>query len=823
MKTAMTTKPIFVKVAVLAGGIKEFNKTFDYAVPQEMADMVRLGQRVLVPFGKSRNCEAFVIDVTDYTDVPDGKIKAVAEILDEGAPVFSSVMIDLARWMSQKYSTHLAVCLKSIMPSGIGLKNDYVLEIAADASGSGLKGRQKQLWDYVLHCETVSQRELAEVFGGTVQTAVKALCDKGLLVSRHIYEAKNFVLRTNVAYLNDDAADFEEIAAKVAGKGGKQAQVLALLQNNRSMPVADIQHLLNVSPSPVKSLEQKGLVRTQQVETRREVLPSVNEQVALRVLTDEQAAAMSAIERALGLPSAERKPILIHGVTGSGKTELYIKTIQKVLDKGQQAIMLVPEISLTPQTIAAFSARFGNKVTATHSRLSLGERYDQWKKARDGQVSVIIGPRSALFTPFDNLGVIIIDEEHESTYKSNNSPKYDTLAAAEELSRLTGAMLILGSATPHLCTYHRAKNGEFELVCLKNRIGNLKVRMEIADMRAELADGNKSMFSVALYHGLGQVLAQGKQAILFMNRRGHSTFVSCRTCGFVMDCSGCNVNYTYHMYSGKLICHYCSETVRNPKNCPQCGSIYIKYFGVGTQKIEEYLNAEFPAARVLRMDMDTTSRKGSHLSIIQDFADKKADILVGTQMIAKGLNFPDVDLVGIVAADTAINNGDFRAAETAYQLITQVAGRAARGDVAGRVIIQTYNPEHYSIKYAMDDDFEAFYNHELTIRKQMNYPPFASIFQIMFAGENEKKIIQSMHMLADIMKAANRKGLCELKGPAPAVISKIKMNYRWKLLVKCHDEDILRQFVYYCLEKLEKIDKLDGIKVNLTPNPAYIL
>ncbi|MCL2353469.1 MAG: primosomal protein N', partial [Defluviitaleaceae bacterium] len=336
------------------------------------------------------------------------------------------------------------------------------------------------------------------------------------------------------------------------------------------------------------------------------------------------------------------------------------------------------------------------------------------------------------------------------------------------------------------------------------------------------ANGNKSIFSVDLYRSLKDVVAKGQQAILFINRRGHSTFVNCRTCGHVAACDDCNVNYTYHMYTGRLACHYCAASVKNPTNCPVCGSIYIKYFGMGTQKIEEYLEQEFPEAKVLRMDADTTGRKSSHKKIIDQFANGEAQILIGTQMIAKGLNFPNVALVGIVAADIALNNGDFRAAENAYHLITQVAGRAGRGEQAGKVIVQTYNPEHYSIQHATKGDFKAFYEHEIEIRRQMNYPPFTKITQVVFSGVNEKQVVKNIYTLAKIMEAANKKGLCEVLGPAPCMIAKIKGSYRHKALIKCQDEDILRQFVAYCIEKLEKIENMEGVKVNITPNPTYI-
>lgn len=793
----------------------ETDKAFDYAVPESLD--VQVGSRVVVPFGK-RHLEGFVVALLDTTDFDPLKIKEITETIDD-APIFSQNMLKLAEFMAKKYKTPLATCLRAIMPSGIGLKNEYVAEISPEYTEK-LKGKQGQVWEYIYTHGKCTQRELAEQFGKNIQTVLNILQEKGAICITHIYEAKDFVQRVKIAHFNEDdqSVEFDQLCERIVKKGGQAARVLEFLRQNRSVPVSDLAYLTQVSMSPIKSLEQKGIIKIEQREVRRDVVADIKQIDAPFELSDEQTQAMDRLYTTLEKKPSGRAPVLIQGVTGSGKTELYIRTIQRVLEMGKQALVLVPEISLTPQTISAFTQRFGGVVTATHSRLSLGERYDQWKKARDGQVSVVIGPRSAIFTPFDNLGVIIIDEEHEHTYKSGTSPKYSTHAVAEHLAKLTGAMVVMGSATPRLETFYKAQNGDYELITLNNRINNLQLTPRVVDMRAELAQGNKSIFSQDLYNALKKTIEKGEQAILFINRRGHSTFVSCRSCGHVCQCQNCSVNYTYHMHTGKMVCHYCAATAQNPKNCPTCGSVYIKYFGVGTQKIEEYLADEFPGVKTLRMDMDTTSKKNAHNNIIEQFANGQAQILIGTQMIAKGLNFPSVSLVGIVAADIALNTGEYAAAETAYQLITQVAGRAGRGAKVGEVIIQTYNPDHYAIEYAVQDNYIDFYDHEITIRKQMNYPPYTSVFEVMMVGTDEKRLIKTLHVLVAIMKQANRKGLCEVFGPAPCYVVKIKQNYRWKLLVKCADEDILSQYVHYCLDKLKKVEDMDGIRVGLTPN-----
>ncbi|MCL2376597.1 MAG: primosomal protein N' [Defluviitaleaceae bacterium] len=807
-----------IAMVIIASTAKDLDKPFYYAIGEDLLDKVARGSRVLVPFGKSRQMEGYVVDFADSISFDEGKLKEISDVL-EAFPIFSAVMLDLAHWMAEKYSAPLSVCLKTIMPAGIGMKNDYIAEILGPAAG--LRGKQKQIFDYISSHGKVTERELAENFGSTTRANLNALTDKQAITLQHIYDAKDYTVRINTAFVNDDLDNFDELAEAVFEKGDKQATVLEMLMDAKSVPVADLQLRLGISPSPIKSLEKKGLIYLDKIEIRREVLTdAVPDDLPKFTLTDEQQTAIAAIRASL----AEEKPqpTLIRGVTGSGKTEIYMQIIEDVIAAGKQAIMLVPEISLTPQVIDTFVSRFGRAVTATHSRMSLGERYDQWKRARDGDVKVIIGPRSAIFTPFSHLGAIIIDEEHENTYKSETAPKYNTKAVALKLSELTGCAVVMGSATPDISTFYRAQQGEMRLITLKNRVNNRFADIEVVDMCKELAEGNKTMFSTDLYAAIAENLAAGQQSILFLNRRGHSTFVSCRSCGHVMGCTNCNVNYTYHLYNQRLLCHYCGTSAKSPQNCPTCGSVYIKHFGVGTQKVEEHLAQEFPNARVLRMDLDTTTAKNSHSRIIRAFAAKEADILVGTQMIAKGLNFPGVSLVGIIAADMALNNGDYRAAETAYQLITQVSGRAGRGSDPGRVIIQTYNPDHYSIKYAQAGDYEAFYAHEIEVRRQMNYPPFSHIFMLLFTGEDERRIVQALHRLADIMRQANRKGLCEMLGPAPAIISKIRSRYRWKILVKCEDEEIIKKFVFYCLDKLRKIEDLEGININLTLDPIYI-
>ncbi|MCL2593545.1 MAG: primosomal protein N', partial [Defluviitaleaceae bacterium] len=451
--------------------------------------------------------------------------------------------------------------------------------------------------------------------------------------------------------------------------------------------------------------------------------------------------------------------------------------------------------------------------------LSYAERFDQWKNAKEGKVSVMIGPRSAIFAPFSNLGIIIIDEEHETSYKSDTTPKFDAREIAVKLSELTGATLVMGSATPSMESYFKTQNNEYNLITLEKRVNGSFPDVKIVDMRKELLNGNKSIFSEELFSAIKENIENDKQTILFLNRRGYSTFVSCRKCGCVMECEDCNINYTYHIYNDKLICHYCNKRLKNPENCPQCGSKYIKYFGVGTQKIEDEVRALFPNVEVLRMDMDTTQKKHAHENILEKFRRKEAQILIGTQMIAKGLDFPDVTLVGVVAADISLNSSDYKSGEQTFQLLTQVSGRAGRADYKGKVFIQTYNPEHYAVLYSKDNDYDNFFEHEIALRRQMNYPPYSHIFSVLFTCENEKKTIQSLFRLKEIFDHFNKNNDFEILGPSPAIISKIRRRYRWKIIVKSNDETRLKNYVLYCVEKLKSLDDVSDININLTLNP----
>lgn len=517
--------------------------------------------------------------------------------------------------------------------------------------------------------------------------------------------------------------------------------------------------------------------------------------------------------------NSDDKMFLLKGVTGSGKTEVYMKLVERVLLEEKSAIILVPEIALTPQMIERFKGRFGVNVALFHSKLSDGERFDEWFRVKEGKAKVIVGARSAIFLPAKNLGLIIIDEEHENTYKSEQNPKYQTKEVAEYLSELKGCKVILGSATPSIETYYRALTGEMKLLELNSRVDNKPMPpMKVIDMRNELKGGNKSLFSRELFIAIQERLKRKEQIILFLNRRGFSTFVSCRSCGYVFKCDECDISMTYHK-NGLLICHYCGKTKREARECPKCHSKYVKFFGAGTQRVEEEVKKYFNNVRILRMDVDTTRDKHSYERIYNTFKNGEADILIGTQMVSKGLDFKNVTLVGILAADMSINIPDYRAAERTFQIITQVAGRAGRGDKQGEVLIQTYTPQHYSLQYAVNYDYEGFYEKEFTVRAMMKYPPFGKLLLINGTSKKEELLKNFMHKITMMIKPLVESCLdIEILGPIPCMISKVKENYRWQIVIKGEFDSYFSKNIKEILYDENK-NVYNDIRISMDINP----
>ncbi|MFZ5816718.1 MAG: primosomal protein N' [Bacillota bacterium] len=581
--------------------------------------------------------------------------------------------------------------------------------------------------------------------------------------------------------------DVAPVVEQVKRRAPRQAELLTYLAQrggHASRPEL-LQALGDSIDGPIKVALSRGWLVAGEVQKRRD--PFAGEQVEPApppTLTPEQAQALQSIQQELIAPAGFRQPVLIHGVTGSGKTELYLRAIAEVRKLGRQAICLVPEISLTPQMIQRFRSRFGGEVAVLHSALSAGEKFDEWQRIRRGEVSIAVGARSAIFAPFERVGLIIIDEEHEQSYKQESPPPaYHAREVAAERARLEDALLVLGSATPALESFYRARSGEYRLVSLQHRIDHRPMPgVTLVDMREELRAGNRSIFSTALQEALQQTLAAREQAILFLNRRGYNTFIMCRSCGEAVQCPNCAVAMTYHLGDDHLACHYCDHQSRVPLTCPNCGSKAIRHMGAGTERVEEELRRLFPAMRIARMDVDTTRRKGSHAAILREFAHRKVDVLVGTQMIAKGLDFPEVTLVGVVLADTSINLPDFRAAERTFQLVTQVAGRAGRGLKPGRVLVQTYQPDHRSLQAALAHDFHSFYTGEVEFRRQLDYPPFAHMIHLVVSGEAEEAVAATAQAIQQLLVQHRFSGT--ILGPGPAPLAKLRGRHRHHLVLK---------------------------------------
>lgn len=610
----------------------------------------------------------------------------------------------------------------------------------------------------------------------------------------------------------------EAMRKKQSGK----VRLLTELQHEEQLPYELVTGKLHVSPATLRSLISLQAIRVETVSVYRNPVSFTEETEEKKVLSDEQSYIVSNILN--GWKSGDGRPCLIHGITGSGKTEVYLKLIEQTVQEGKQCIMLIPEIALSYQTLLRFYKRFGDRVSVIHSGLSKGERYDQCERARNGEIDVIIGPRSALFVPFPNLGLILMDEEHEPSYKSETMPRYHARETAVFLAEQKNALFVMGSATPSLEAYSRALDGTYRLYTLTKRLtGGALADVEVVDLRKELKEGNRSIFSRRLQELMQEKLANGEQAMLFLNRRGYAGFVSCRSCGLVMKCPHCDVSLSKHR-GGRLICHYCGYETMEPKKCPSCGSPYILGFKAGTQQIEEQILKYFPAARVLRMDADTTRKKGSYEEILSSFAEGEADILIGTQMIVKGHDFPNVTLMGVLAADLSLNDSDYRCGERTFQLLTQAAGRAGRGRKKGNVIIQTYQPTHYSIVHAASQDYQGFYEEEILCRQLLGYPPAQHMLAVLVTSDTEEDGRKAAAGLAKLLKTneeqkKEQKNRAAIIGPAAAPIAKLSDKYRFVLYCKQSSYETL----IACKEIIEQAEKkspLKGISIQFDFDPV---
>lgn len=602
----------------------------------------------------------------------------------------------------------------------------------------------------------------------------------------------------------------------------KQKWIMDYLRENGSVEQKRFEAIEEVSKSSLKTLIQKEIVIIEEEAIVRE-----QDNIHYEAFKTLNQAQQEAVDYLKALQEADvYRTVLLQGVTGSGKTEVFLHGIKEVLEAGGTALVLVPEIALTAQTQARFEERFGNRVALTHSRMNPKERQRIYMQAKKGEVSIVIGPRSAVFMPLPRLKFIVIDEAHDSSYKSETEPKYHAVDIAKERMKRNNGQVLLATATPNLETYYEVQEGHYDLIRLDERVGGAALpEVDIVDMRLELSNGNHTVLSGKLYSAIEETLKQDKQVMLLINRRGHSTFINCRSCGYVVKCEHCDVSLTYHSSTQSLQCHYCGKTVPIPEVCPECGSRHIRYFGSGTEKVEAYINECFGEYGVGRMDTDTTTGKEGHRKILDAFRKKEIHVLIGTQMIAKGHDFPEVTLVGILSADASLFMEDFRSNERTYQLLTQAMGRAGRGEHKGRVIIQTYNPDHFVMDVVKYNKQDLFYTQELANRKAMGYPPYTHIFSVLVVGVDEGQVIRMIHLLAEYFRYYSEKGQNHFRviGPTSAVISKIGDEFRWRLLILGEVRETLLIYGKYCLNKFYTNEKLSGVKVQWDINPQVML
>ena len=835
------------------------DQVFTYGVPPQLDTVLQPGVRVLAPFRRTKQ-EGVVVERLDETDLASDLIKNVSACLDE-TPMFSPDMLALTKWMADYYVCSWGVALYCAVPAAVRTQKREQVRLLPEFSGS-LGKIQKEIVALLEAEGELSLNQLVRRMGLSsqdVRSRVRRLREKGVVEITIIHKPKATTQETTVAQLALPDADIEaEIVQLKSGTGGakasspqrpvhrhhagdtKRAEILQhLLDEGTPLATTDLIKRVNASASLLRPLERRGIIQITRAQTVRNPLGS--ESIAptqpLR-LNPAQATAFAEIQKALASYDGTQYPptFLLHGVTGSGKTEVYMQAMADVLENGKSVIVLVPEISLTPQTASRFVGRFGARVALLHSRLSDGERYDQWHRIQKGDADIVIGPRSAIFAPVQKLGMLIIDEEHSDSYKSDTAPRYHAREVALKRSDLANCPLLLGSATPSLESFHRTRNGGYRILNLPDRVFNRKMPdVHIVDMRNEFKKGNRTIFSTLLRNTIEERLVRREQIILFLNRRGYATYVFCRTCGYVEQCDNCSISLTYHRETRQLVCHHCGSKRPTQQTCPQCSSEAIRFFGAGTEAVEQEIQKSYPKARVKRFDADSTARKNAHQQILAEFEQQKIDILIGTQMVSKGLDFPNVTLVGVIAADTALNLPDFRASEQTFSLLTQVAGRSGRADLEGKVIIQTYMPEHYSIAAAQKHDYLGFYAQEVVARDALRYPPFAHVATLLLRGKDEQAVIEAAHAARDQFDIWQtdreyasqdpkvEETSVEILGPAPAPLSKIEGKFRWHLLLRSPYPEKIGQLFKRFTEEPPTLIKSKAIEFVIDIDPTNTL
>lgn len=782
--------------------LMQTDKPYSYTVPKEFSTMLEVGMRVHVPFGKAnRLIQGIVVELTEET-TPE--LKEIAEVLDF-TPVLNEEQLWLAEELRKSVFSYKISILKAMLPGFLNSSYDKILHAQPSLNKEDrllIFGNADQQ-----HFSSLDKELQAKVMRLTRQGAIQV--EYQAIDQKHIKTEKWYQVNQEI---------LEQLVIPQRAK--KKQALRDVLQGQTDMyRLADLKE--HFSREVIHYFVEQEAVQIIEKEVSRSeaYFENVATDSAL-VLNEEQEAAVQAITQQIGQGG---KPFLLEGVTGSGKTEVYLQVIQEALSRGKTAIMLVPEISLTPQVTNRFISRFGKKVAILHSGLSNGERYDEWRKVERGEAQVVVGARSAIFAPLKNIGAIIIDEEHEASYKQDSNPRYHVRDVALLRAKYNQAVLVLGSATPSLESRARAGKGVYHFLQLTKR-ANPQAQIpevEIVDFRDYIGQNEASNFTPVLLEAIQDKIDRKEQVVLMLNRRGYSSFVMCRECGTVDTCPNCDISLTLHMDTKSMNCHYCGFSKGIPHTCPNCSSRSIRYYGTGTQKASDELAEAFPQARILRMDVDTTRKKGSHEQILKEFGEGRADILLGTQMIAKGLDFPNVTLVGVLNADTALNLPDFRSSERTFQLLTQVAGRAGRAEKEGHVIIQSYNPKHYAITFAKNQDYEGFYAYEMSIRKQLAYPPYYFTVGLTLSHKIEAEVVKKSYEVLNMI----RSGLSDkvqILGPTPKPIARTHNLYHYQLIIKYRFEEHLQEVLNQILDWTQEKDNKD-LRLSIDHEPQSFM
>lgn len=816
-----TPQPQYVEVALPL----PLRQTFTYILPVGLQENIQIGARLLVPFGK-RQLTGYVVALHQVLDpeieIEESALKEVIELLDS-EPLLTEEIIKLTQWTADYYASSWGEVLKASLPAGINANVEQVVSITENgrdelAKVSSAKTIKVQLLQFLNENGETSARELGKKFGvSKTQRAVRELVKENWAstLSRTLTAQVKAKRRKAVRLLPPELHQPTNKPLTDA----QQKIIETLLEENGEIIFTELLEKADVGASSINTLAKRGIVEVFVQEVRRDPLQDAKlPDLQNLILTNEQNAVLSEIQKAL--QTEKYKAFLLHGVTGSGKTEIYIQAMKTVMEKGKTALMLVPEIALTPVFSRRLRAVFGDEVAILHSNLSTGERFDEWRRLRSGAARIAIGTRSAVFAPLEHIGLIIIDEEHDGSYRQHESPFYNGRDVAVVRANFADAVVVLGSATPALETFHNSHIGKYQYLSLPNRIGNRPMaRAELVDMREVFRQlGKDASFSPQLVQAIEETHARGEQSIILLNRRGFSQFVLCRSCGESIRCKNCDITLTYHRRDAKLVCHYCNHREKSPRTCPKCKSQYLYFVGEGTEQIEDILKRKFSNLRIARIDRDTTKRRKEFEETLMQFSEGEIDMLVGTQMLAKGHDFPNVTLVGVISVDAGLAMPDFRSAERTFQLLTQVAGRAGRGDLQGKVLIQTYYPEHYVLKHACQQDYEGFYEEEISFRQKLSYPPFVALASILIKHSNYNYAFDHAQILKDCLQNANTEKMCRILGVAPASLARLKGEHRLQILIKARNRTKLRETLDFALhDAQEKFCDLRIVNVEIDP------